>query len=131
MARRDPLPRTQRILQLSAWRRDVRALVALRAAFRCEHCHGFTGMDGECDHIVSRRKLAETGGSPWDTANLQWLCPGCHSRKTAAERRAARPQRPRSTLHARAPIAGREAFLAAAGFPAPDQPPSPAPVIVI
>lgn len=118
MARRDPLPRDQRILHLRQWRQDVREHVALRAGFRCECCHVFTGMDGEADHIVSRRDLARVGGNPWDTLNLQWLCVSCHSRKTNAERWQGHERKSRPAFR-RAKLPGRARFLAAAGIPDP------------
>ena len=37
----------------------------------------------EVDHVVPLDK----GGDPWDPANLQTLCRGCHVAKTAAENR--------------------------------------------
>lgn len=116
MARREPLPRDQRILHLRSWRQDVRDHVALRAGFRCQCCHAFTGMDGEADHIVSRRDLAKTGGNPWDTLNLQWLCASCHSQKTNSERWAGHVRKARKPFR-RAKLPGRDRFLQAAGIP--------------
>ena len=46
----------------------------------------------ELDHIVPCRLAARQGKRPFVRAflpeNLQWLCRGCHKRKTAADRRA-------------------------------------------
>lgn len=120
---RPQLPRDQQILHLRQWRQDVREHVALRAGFRCQCCHAFTGMDGEGDHIVSRRDLARVGGNPWDTLNLQWLCASCHSRKTNAERWQGYERKPRPAFR-RAKLPGRARFLQAAGIP-DNQPATP------
>lgn len=45
----------------------------------------------EVDHVVP----LDRGGDPWDMANLQTLCRGCHIAKTAAENRRPRPRRMR------------------------------------
>ena len=37
----------------------------------------------EVDHV----RPLDKGGDPWDPANLQALCRGCHIQKTAAENR--------------------------------------------
>ena len=42
----------------------------------------------EVDHVIPLDK----GGDPWDPANLQALCRGCHVAKTAGENR--RPPTP-------------------------------------
>ena len=112
---REPLPRDQQILHLRSWRQDVREHVALRAGFRCECCHAFTGMRGEADHIVARRDLAKTGGNPFDVSNVQWLCASCHSIKTNGERWAGHVRKPRPRF-SRAKLPGRARFLAAAGI---------------
>lgn len=120
---RVPLPRDQQILHLRQWRQDVREHVAHRANWRCSCCFRFTGMDGEADHIVSRRDLARVGGNPWDTLNLQWLCASCHSRKTNAERWQGHERKPRPAFR-RAKLPGRARFLQAAGIP-DNQPATP------
>ena len=51
----------------------------IRDGYRCQLC----GKAGrlEVDHIVPLSKK----GDPWDLANLQALCRGCHLEKTRAE----------------------------------------------
>ena len=59
------------------------ALLRLRIfehdGWRCRKC----GKAGrlECDHVVPLDK----GGAPYDPANLQSLCRGCHLEKTALD----------------------------------------------
>lgn len=102
------------ILDHAAWKRDTRQAVAARADYRCQSCGKFLGMNGEADHIVPRAKCAERGISEWDTANLQWLCPSCHSRKTNGERwDGKRREGPKPIKRTNVP--GRKLMLAAAG----------------
>lgn len=112
------MPKDMQILHRIDWKRDIRSHVAHRAGYRCQHCHAFVGMNGQADHIVPRRELAEQGGNPWATDNLQWLCIGCHSQKTNKERWGRYERQPRPAVHRRK-IEGREAFLLAAGIPEP------------
>jgi 5-methylcytosine-specific restriction protein A len=65
------------VYNTARWKR-VRRRVLLRDAYTCRSC-GRWG--NEVDHIVP---IAE-GGDPWAMSNLQTLCKGCHSRKTAKE----------------------------------------------
>ena len=67
------------------WQRFARQ-VKDRDGWRCQSC----GRAGrlEVDHVVP----LEAGGAPWDPANCQTLCHGCHAAKTRAERR--RPEPP-------------------------------------
>ena len=57
----------------------TRLQVFARDGWRCVRC----GRAGrlECDHVVPLRK----GGDPFDPANLQTLCRGCHIDKSAGE----------------------------------------------
>ena len=67
---------------LKAWRwARVRRAVLNRDGWWCRKC----GRAGrlECDHVGPIDK----GGAPWDIANLQTLCRGCHIEKTAVENR--------------------------------------------
>ena len=61
------------------WQR-LRLKIFQRDGWRCVKC----GKPGrlECDHIVPLDK----GGDPWDPANLQTLCVGCHVEKSQYER---------------------------------------------
>ena len=111
------LPRDQQILHLKLWT-HAREFVAQRAGYRCEKCFVFLGMTGQADHIVSRRELATRDGNPFDLSNVQYLCPGCHSRKTNAERWQGHERKPRPAFR-RAKLPGRARFLAAAGIPDP------------
>ncbi|GAA3751036.1 HNH endonuclease signature motif containing protein [Micromonospora maritima] len=78
---------TRRSRLPSNWQ-QLRADVRERAGGRCE----FIGDDArrcreagrDCDHIVP--------GDNHDLSNLQWLCPGHHSKKSAQEGAAARPR---------------------------------------
>ena len=58
----------------------VRRRALDRDGWRCVQC----GKAGrlEVDHILR----VEDGGAPYDLANLQTLCRGCHVAKTNAER---------------------------------------------
>ncbi len=66
----------------------LRRLVLQRDGYRCQQC----GKAGrlEVDHVVP----LDRGGDPYDPANLQALCRGCHVGKTARENRTRRPVRP-------------------------------------
>lgn len=58
--------------------RNRRGRIARRVPMICAECQRVAkGM--QLDHIVPRSQ----GGTD-DEGNLQWLCPRCHSRKTAA-----------------------------------------------
>ena len=65
----------------------LRLRVFARDGWRCVRC----GRPGrlECDHV----KPLRAGGDPWDRANLQTLCRGCHVEKTAGENRRPDPER--------------------------------------
>lgn len=118
MARTDTRP-----LKTSRWS-AVRAFVAHRASFRCEmpDCHVFLGMRGDVDHVISRSVCEDVCISVFDTSNLQYLCPSCHSAKTNRERWADRGD---PTGRAKAPrrvqVTGRDKFLEAAGISSPKQ----------
>ena len=60
------------------WARLRRAVFA-RDGYRCRAC----GRPGrlECDHIVP----LHLAGAPWELANLQTLCRGCHVAKSRRE----------------------------------------------
>ncbi|ASP22058.1 HNH endonuclease [Antarctobacter heliothermus] len=98
-------------IDTARWAR-VRHGVAERAAFRCETCGRFVGLHGQADHIVPRRRCEEQGIDPFDLANLQWLCAGCHSKKTNAERWEGRTRKDRTAVR-RAKVTGRGAYLSA------------------
>ena len=68
----------------------VRRAAFERDGWRCVEC----GKAGrlEADHIVPLKR----GGDPWDPANLQSLCRGCHIEKTAREN-----ERPRTEAELR------------------------------
>ena len=72
-------------LHARRWAR-VRRAVLDRDGWRCRRCRRVGRM--EVDHVVP----LDRGGDPWDMANLQTLCRGCHIAKTAAENR--RPPTP-------------------------------------
>ena len=57
----------------------LRLRIFARDAWRCRKC----GRAGrlECDHI----KPLQRGGAPYDPANLQSLCRGCHLEKTRTD----------------------------------------------
>ncbi len=95
----------------------VRAHIAQRASYRCQHCHQFLGMTGQVDHVVPRSDCEDVGIGVYDPSNLQYLCTSCHSRKSNAERwaRAPRSTKGRNPLR-RAKVAGRDAYLHAAGI---------------
>lgn len=67
----------------------VRQKVFDRDGWRCVKC----GRPGrlECDHV---RPLHQ-GGDPWDMANLQALCGGCHREKSRGEAGPLDPERER------------------------------------
>ncbi|KAF0102223.1 MAG: HNH endonuclease [Rhodospirillaceae bacterium] len=59
----------------------MRLRVKERARGMCE-AEGCTRPGFYADHIVERRD----GGAVFDMANLQWVCPSHHQRKTVRER---------------------------------------------
>ena len=59
------------------WRR-VRWRILRRDNWRCRGCGKY---GNEVDHVTPLHK----GGEPWNPANLQCLCRGCHIAKTRAE----------------------------------------------
>ena len=67
--------------QLSSrpWQR-LRLKIFERDGWRCVKC----GRPGrlECDHKIP----LDQGGDPWNPANLQTLCRGCHIEKSRSER---------------------------------------------
>ena len=67
------------------WARTRRAVLD-RDGWWCRRCGRAGRM--EVDHVRPLR----AGGDPWDLANLQTLCRGCHVDKTAGENR--RPRTP-------------------------------------
>lgn len=52
----------------------------------CEHCLRFDILEPVA--VVDHIKEISDGGEPYEWDNLQSLCHGCHSRKTASEKRA-------------------------------------------
>lgn len=74
-------PEYSRWYHLPLWRR-LRQSVMERDAWLCQSCGHPTGESGNCDHIVPHK-------GDWDLFvamhNLQALCQGCHSRKSATE----------------------------------------------
>lgn len=110
------------IFALARWKREIRPFVAQRAAYRCETCGKYCPLSnrgGQADHKVPRRDCAAHGINPFDVSNIQWLCAGCHSKKTNAEARwhghikTDRPPR----WQTRTKVTGRNAFLQMAGIP--------------
>lgn len=105
-------------LKRARWQ-AVRAHVAHRANFRCEHCHEFLGTAGDVDHVVPRSVCEDMGIGVFDPSNCQYLCTSCHSAKTNAERWAGHkkrgPQPPKRTK-----VQGRDEYLNAAGIPEPE-----------
>ena len=99
---------------------EIRAFVAHRAGFRCEHCHTFLGMSGQADHVVPRSVCEDVGIHVYDHTNLQYLCTSCHSQKTNAERWSAAsdgsPRNRRAKRPSRTKIPGRDRFMDAAGI---------------
>jgi 5-methylcytosine-specific restriction protein A len=61
------------------WQR-LRKHILERDHYLCQVCGRPTGRSGNVDHIVAKSK----GGTD-DPDNLQTLCHGCHSSKTARE----------------------------------------------
>lgn len=117
-AKQPPLPKDMQILGLRAWKEDVRRFVAHRASYRCEHCNVYLGMTGDVDHKTPRRELAKRGLSPWNVADLQYLCASCHSTKTNAERwEGHKPLTQAERMARRSKVPGRNLFLAMAGIP--------------
>jgi len=101
-------------LKTQIWR-DVRAYVAHRASFRCEHCYQFLGLNGQCDHIIPRRDIPLLGIGMHDPTNLQYLCQSCHSVKSNGERWQGHERKgPKPRTRTR--VSGRDQFLNAAGI---------------
>ncbi len=92
--------------------RFIRRAVADRARFKCECCKKYIGMRGHADHIVRRAESEAQGIHPKDLANLQWLCPPCHNRKSSNERWQGHQKADRS-IPRRARVKGRNAYYAA------------------
>lgn len=95
----------------------VRAFVAQRANFRCQHCMVWLGLTGDVDHVVPRSVCEDMGIGTYDPSNCQYLCTSCHSTKTNHERHAGAPKRgPKKPQRTNTP--GRDKFLDAAGIQA-------------
>ena len=69
----------------------LRRRIKDRDGWRCVQC-GKAGLLN-----VDHRTPIESGGDPWNPANLQTLCRTCHLAKTAAERLARFPESPERT----------------------------------
>ena len=71
------------------WRRWARLRVQVfdRDGWRCRTCGGASKL--ECDHV----RPLHRGGDPYELANLQALCRGCHISKTRGENRKPDPER--------------------------------------
>jgi 5-methylcytosine-specific restriction endonuclease McrA len=106
-------------LKTARWA-EVRAMVAHRASFRCEHCHTFLGMTGQADHVIPRGTCEMLGIGVYDPKNLQFLCSSCHSQKSNRERWAGHERKP-PKQHTRSNLPGRDKFLDAAGIPQPER----------
>ena len=104
-----------RPLKTSRWA-ALRLHVALRASFRCEHCHVFLGTSGQADHVVPRSHCENVGIGVFDPSNLQYLCSSCHSQKSNRERWAGHEKRGPKKMGTRSTVQGREAFQKAAGI---------------
>ncbi|WP_419942792.1 HNH endonuclease [Candidatus Palauibacter sp.] len=81
------------------WRR-LRLQILDRDGYRCGRC----GRAGrlEVDHVTP----IGAGGEPWDPANLQALCRGCHVAKTRAENARPDPEREAWRHHLKARSGG-------------------------
>lgn len=77
--RRDYHRHSQRVTRTARWK-VLRMEVLERDRFRCKGCGG--GGRLEVDHIRPVRTHPELA---YDKANLQALCPACHTRKTRIE----------------------------------------------
>ena len=86
MSRRRPGSRHFAALDRKRWAL-LRLRVFERDGWRCVQC----GRAGrlECDHV----RPLHRGGDPYDPANLQTLCRGCHVAKTAGENERPDPER--------------------------------------
>ena len=86
MSRKRPGSRHYAALDRRRWA-AVRRAVFRRDGYRCRKC----GRAGrlECDHVLP----LDNGGDPYDLANLQTLCRGCHVAKTAGENERPDPAR--------------------------------------
>ena len=93
--------------------KHIRRAVAVRARFRCECCGKYLGMRGHADHIVPRAECEAQGIHPKEMANLQWLCPPCHNRKSSNERWAGHQKVKRKPFSTRRKVTGRNAYHAA------------------
>ena len=80
------MSRSHTALDRGRWAR-VRLAVFRRDSYRCRSC----GRPGrlECDHVAPIHR----GGDPYELANLQTLCRGCHIAKTRGENRKPDPER--------------------------------------
>ena len=79
MSKRRPGSRHFAALNQRRWQL-LRLRVFERDGWRCVHCGKAGAL--ECDHIVPLDK----GGDPYDKANLQSLCRGCHVDKSRTDR---------------------------------------------
>ena len=86
MSKRLPGSRFHKALDQRRWQL-LRLRIFERDGWRCCSC----GKAGrlECDHVVPLHR----GGDPYDPANLQTLCVGCHIAKSRGERERPDPGR--------------------------------------
>lgn len=56
-----------------------------RDGYTCQHCLTFIGRHGDVDHRLPLVEALRLGMHGYEPDNLQYLCHGCHSRKTFAE----------------------------------------------
>lgn len=75
MSKRHPGSRHYAALDQRRWQL-LRLRIFKRDGWRCVACGKAGAL--ECDHVVPLAK----GGAPYDPANLQTLCRGCHVAKT-------------------------------------------------
>lgn len=104
------------VIDTAQWKKSIRPATAHRANYRCQECGKFVGMFGHVDHIVPRADCEAAMIDPRDPANLQYLCPPCHNRKSAHEKAARQPKRDRPKQPPRSHVRGREAFHTALGI---------------
>lgn len=72
----------------------VRAFVAHRASFRCEHCNVFLGMAGDVDHVVPRSAINACGIGVFDPSTAStFASPATAPRPMRNATRAARSGR--------------------------------------